>query len=68
MPCYVVPTGLKNENTRPVAEATGYTTVPLQGTIIRNLILVYNDERRVALGSVLLCSMRAEARQIFEML
>jgi hypothetical protein len=44
MRCYVVPTGLKNGDTRSVAEATVYTTVPLQGTIIRNLILVHNDE------------------------
>ena len=49
MRCYVVPLGLKNDNTRPVAEATGYTTVSLQETVIRNLILVYNDEG-VALG------------------
>jgi hypothetical protein len=49
MRCYAVPIGLKNDDARPVAEATGYTTVPLQGTIIRNSILVYNDEG-VALG------------------
>jgi hypothetical protein len=44
MSCYVVLTALKNDDTPPVAEAAGYTTVPLQETIIRNLILVYNNE------------------------